>query len=153
MDIVDELIRVVNAKRYYSITFYLNTVPIITINFGKDKKITVLVNNMKEIRSHEVEFNGDVDTFVSDMYNILVYSGIDELIQTTKDPKVTFYSEPYLHGTISKDGITVELDEVDFGDRREPNMVHKKYEINADVQLSGLIIPKIASAFAYLRFT
>ena len=153
MDIVDELIRVINTKRYNSITFFLNTIPIITTSFGKDRKATVLVNNMKEIRSYEVEFNGDIDTFVSDMYNILVYSGVDELIQTSKDPEVMFYSEPYLHGVISKDGITVELDEVNFDDRGEPNMVHKKYEINADVQLSGLTIPKITSAFAYLRLT
>ena len=152
MNIINELSRVISTKRYKNITFYLNTVPILTVDFGKDRKATVLVNNMKELRNYEVEFNGDVDGFVSDIYNILVYSGVDELINTSKDKKVTFYSEPYLHGTVDGNGINIEFDEVDFGDRREPNMVHKKYEISDSIVLSGFIVSQIAGMFAYLLF-
>jgi len=152
MDIVKELAYVLNTKRYKDITFYLDSVPIITIFFDKDRKITVFVNNMKELRGYNIEFDGGVDTFIMDIDNIMMSTGVNELIQTSKDPKVSFHSEPYLYGTISKDGIVIERDVEDYNDENEPVMIHKKYEIKFNAEPLGLTVSRIAGAFAYLQY-
>ena len=152
MDIVKELAYILNTKRYKDITFYLDTVPILTISFDKDRKITVFVNNMKELRGYNVTFDGGVDTFIMDVDNIVMSTGVDELIRNSKDSKVSFRSEPFLYGEVSKDGIVIERDVEDYNDENEPVMIHKKYEIKFDAEPLDLTMSRIAGAFAYLQY-
>jgi len=152
VDVMRELARVVAIKRYPSVTFYLNAVPIITVNFDNNNNATLFMNNMEEIRSKEITYKRNVDVYVSEVYDALVYNGIDELIRTSKDQKVTFRSGSNLHGTISRDGVVVEMDEGDLSDKREPKMVHKKYEISTDIELSGFTVAQIVGMFAYQPF-
>ena len=144
MDIIGELSKIINRKVNNNVTFYLKNIPILTVNFEKNSNAVIITNNMKELRNYELKLEGEVDYFVSYVTNILVYSGVDELIETSKDSKIKFYSDPYLYGEIEENKVIVEKEEV----ADEETTIHKKYEIATTIKLSGLTIADIVGAFA-----
>jgi len=61
MYLVERLTRVINEKKYHNVTFSINEIPIITANFLKDRKVVILLNNMKELIYHELKFEDNAD--------------------------------------------------------------------------------------------
>ena len=153
MSLVEKLIRILDNKKYATLTFSLRGIPIITTIFGKDKDVVLITNNMKELRYNTVLYNGDVNSFVKEVENVLVYTGIDELIKRSKGFKIALDSEPYLDGEISENKIVIDQVDVDVDDKDGEVNISKRYGITAVVELRAKTLAEVIGAFAYLRFS
>jgi hypothetical protein len=148
MSLIEELSRIVYAKRYNIVTFLINGTPIVTANFLKDGKVTILVNNMKEIRYYELSYNGDTSNFADEVTNILIYSGIDSMIRELRGSIIKFYGEPYLEGEIRENKLIINQRETDLDEEGEEVERSDKREITAVIGLTGVTLAKTISAFA-----
>ena len=148
MDIIGELSKIINTKVNDNLTFYLGDIPIITVNFEKDRSSIIITNNMNELRYNKLEFNDDVDEFVIKTRDILIYSGVEDMVKKSKGSKIRFVSMPLINGEVSERGIIIEKEEVDVDNTGEEDIINKKYEINADIGLSGLTLANVIGAFA-----
>ena len=147
MSLIEQLIRVIHEKKYHSVTFSINAMPIITVNFLKDGKVVVLLNNMEELRCYELKFEGDVDKFVNDIENMLIYSGIDPIIKKMKVQYIDFYGEPYLKGKIIENKIIITQQDVMIDDDGSEVTFNNRDEVTAVVTLSGITIAQVIGAF------
>jgi len=148
MSLIEQLIRVIHEKKYHSVTFLINAMPIITVNFLKDGKVMILLNNMEELRYYEFKFEGDVDKFVNDIENMLIYSGIDPMIRKMSVKCIDFHGEPYLVGKILENKIIINQQDMMFDeDGSEVTFLDRK-EVITDVNPSGYVLAQIIGAFA-----
>ena len=148
MFLIEQLTRVIHEKKYHSVTFSINAIPIVTANFLKDRKVVVLLNNMEELRYYEFKFEGDVDKFVNDVNNMLIYSGIDPMIRKMSVKCIDFHGEPYLIGKILENKIIINQQDMMFDeDDSEVTFLDRK-EVITDVTLTGLTIAEIIGTFA-----
>jgi hypothetical protein len=152
MDIVKELIRVIPTERYNHIIVYLGGMPIVRAEFHKKYDISIITNNMKDLGHYKLEYVGNINDFINEVNNILVHSGVDELIKKSEGSKITFRSCASLNGEINKDSIIIEQDEKDNDNTGEGNIVHKRYEINASISLSGHTLSNVIGVFVFQYF-
>jgi hypothetical protein len=148
MSLIEELSRVVHEKKYNNITLSINGIPIITVNFLKDGKVVVLLNNMNELRYYELHYHGDVDKFASEVNDILIYSGVDQMIRKMRGSSIKFYGDPYLEGEIREKKLIISQGEVDLDEEGEEVVRSDKHEITAVIGLTGVTVSKIIGAFA-----
>ena len=153
MSLVERLVHILDNRKYATLTFSLRGIPIVTAIFGKDKDVMIITNNMKELRYNVVLYSGDVNNFVKEIENILVYSGIDELIRKYRGVSIEIDSEPYLSGEISENKITIEQVDTDYNDIDGEVTISKRYGITAVVEIKVKTLAEVIGAFAYLRFT
>ncbi len=152
MDLVKELVRVIPTERYNHVVFYLKDMPIVRAEFHKRCDILIITNNMKDLGHFKLMYMGNINDFINEANNILIYSGVDELIKKSEGSKITFRSWASIYGEINKDGIIVEQDEKDIDNTGEEDTIHKKYEINTSIDLSGLTLAKLIGVFVFQYF-
>jgi len=148
MSLVEQLTRVIHEKKYRSVTFSINAVPVVTVNFLKDGKVTVLLNNMEELRCFELTYNGDTDKFVSYIEDILIYSGVDPMIRKMKVSYIDFHGEPYLEGKVLENKIIITQQDVMFDDDNDEVTFKTRDEVTAVIELTGHTLAQIIGAFA-----
>ena len=148
MSLIEQLTRVIHEKKYHSVTFSINEVPIVTANFGKEYVVNIIFNNMEELRCYQFKFEGDVDKFVNDVNNMLIYSGIDPMIRKMKVQYIDFYGEPYLKGKIIENKIIIMQQDVMIDDDGSEVTFNNRDEVTAVVTLTGLTIAQVIGAFA-----
>jgi len=153
MSLIEELIRVIHARKYNIITFLVNDVPVVTVNFLKDRKVILLVNNMKEIRNYELTYNEDIDKFADEVINVFVYSGVDTMIRKFKGSIMKFYGEPYLEGEIRENKLIISQEEADLDEEGEEVVRSDRHEITAVIGLTGVTLAKTIGAFALQFYT
>jgi len=147
MSLVGELTRVIYPKKYYNVTFSVNSVPIVTVRFQKDKKVIVIANNLEELRCYEFDANKDINEFVKDVENMLIYSGIDPMIRKMNVQCIDFYGEPYLKGKILQNKIIITQQEIMIDDDGDEVTFNNRDEVTAVIMLSGLTIAQVIGAF------
>jgi len=152
MDIVRELIRVIPTERYNHVVFYFEDIPIVRAEFHKKYEISIITNSMKDLGYWKIEYMGSINDFIDDVNNILMYSGVDELIKKSEGSKITFRSWASIYGEINKDRIIIEQDEKDINNVGEEYIVHKKYEVNVNISLSGRTLSEVIGAFMFQYF-
>ena len=153
MSLIEKLLRVFDYKEYSNVTFYLRGIPIATAMICKDKNVILITNNMKELRYNTVHYNENVDSFVKEVEDVLVYSGVDELIKRSRGFKIEFSSEPYLKGEISENKITIDQVDVDVDDKDGEVTITKRYGITTVVEMKARTVAEVIGALTCLRFT
>jgi len=153
MSLIEKLLRVLDYKGYSNVTFYLRGIPITTVMLGKDKNVILITNNMKELRYNVVPYNENVDNFVKEVEDTLVYNGVDELIKRSKGFKIEFNSEPYLKGEISENKITIDQVDVDVDDKDGEVTITKRYGITTVIEMKAKTVAEVIGALTCLRFT
>jgi hypothetical protein len=148
MSLIEQLARVIHVKKYNSITFSVNDVPIITANFLENNKVIILINNMKELRYYELSYNGDVNSFANDVNDVLIYSGVDPMVRKLKGSSIKFYGEPYLEGEIRENKLIISQSKVDLDEEGGEVVSSDRHEITAVIGLTGVTLAKTISAFA-----
>jgi hypothetical protein len=147
MSLIEELSRIIHEKKYNNITFSINGIPIITVNLLKDEKVIILVNNMNELRYYELHYSGDTDKFVSEVNDVLVYSGVDSIIRKMRGSSIRFYGDPYLEGEVMGGKLIISQGEVDLDEEDGEVVRSDRHEITAVIGLTGVTVSKIISAF------
>ena len=148
MSFVVELTYILNNRRYSSLTFSIDGIPIVTVNFGKDRIVDVIINNMEELRYYRFKFESDDSKLADEIENVLIYSGVDEIVRKSDGSKITFHAEPYLNGEIKGDEIVIEQGEVSLDEEHGEVLLHKRYEIDGVIEISGHTLAEIIRAFA-----
>jgi len=148
MSLIEELTRVIHPKKYNNVTFLLDNIPIVTINFLKDGKVILLINNMKELRYYELNYNANADNFTNDVLDKLIYSGVDTMLRQSKGSAMEFQGEPYLEGKIMKNKLIINQGETDLDEEGEEVVRSDRHEITAVIGLTGVTLAKTISAFA-----
>ena len=148
MALIQELSNIIHPKKYNNITFSVNGIPIITVNFLKDGKVMLLVNNMKELRYYELDFDKNTDNFADEVLDKLIYSGIDPMIRELRGSTIKFEGEPYLEGEIMKNKLIISQGKTDLDEGGEEVVVSDKHEITAVIGLTGVTLAKTITAFA-----
>ena len=148
MSLVDELIKILHGSKYSILTFYLKDVLIVTVIFTENKDAVIITDNM----CYKVPYNGVVNSFVSEVYNMLVYSGVDELVRKSKGSSIEFDSEPYLYGEITQNMLFIEQD-ADIDDMGEGITISKRYGITAISEVTSRTLAEVIGAFAYQNFS
>jgi hypothetical protein len=152
MDLLKELVRVIPTGKYNNITFYLKDIPIVKVEFNENHDVLIITNNMKDFGHYKLEFRGDVNDFVDKVNDVLTYGGVNQLIEKSKGSKITFNTGSLLNGEISEDSVIINQEEVDRDNTGEEDIIHKKYEINTNIDLSTLMLAEVISVFAFQYF-
>ena len=148
MSLVGELTRVIHTKKYNHIIFLADDIPIVAINFSEDRNIKIIVNNMEELRCYEVKLNDNVDNFVNDVENILIYAGVDTIVRKMKDSVIELYAEPYLRGKIRENKIIISQEEVVFNEDQDEVRFLNRDEIITVITMTALTLAYVIGAFA-----
>ena len=153
MSLAEKIVRILDNRKYTTLTFSLRGIPIVTALLLSNEDIIVITNNMKELRYTKVSYNGDVSKFMKDVEDVLVNNGIDELIKRSKGLSIKFDSEPYLYGEISENKITIDQIDVDVDDKDGEVTISKRYGVTTVVEMRAKTVAEVIGAFACLRFT
>jgi len=148
MSLMEELTRIIHAKKYHTVTFSVNSIPIVTARFQKDKKVDIIINNMEELRCYKFNADKDIGEFVNDVRNMLIYSGIDPMIRKMEVQCVDLYAEPYLKGKILENKVIVDQQGTMFDDDGDEITFLERKEVIADIGLTGYTLAEIIGAFA-----
>jgi len=148
MSLVGELTRVIHTKKYNHIIFLADDIPIVAINFSEDRNIKIIVNNMEELRCYEVKLNDNIDNFVNDVENILIYAGVDTIVRKMKDSVIELYAEPYLRGKIRENKIIISQEEVVFNEDQDEVRFLNRDEIITVITMTALTLAYVIGAFA-----
>jgi hypothetical protein len=148
MSLVGELTRVIHAKKYSDVVFLADDIPIVAVNFSEDRNVKIIVNNMEELRCYELKVNDNIDNFVSDVEDILIYSGVDTIVRKMKDSVIEFYAEPYLKGKIRENKIIISQEEVMFNEDQDDVRFLNRNEITAVITMTALTLAQVIGAFA-----
>ena len=148
MSLIGELSRIIGDRRYNELTFSVNGIPIITVEYRKDKEVLILINNMEKLRVYSYKFEGDVDKFVKDVENAFVYSGIDEIIKKLRGVSIKFYAEPYLDGEVMPNKVIVNKGDVSIDEEGQEFVYSNRYEITGVIELKSYTLAEIITAFA-----
>ena len=148
MSLVGELTRVIHSKKYTNIVFLADDIPIVAVNFSEDRNVKIIVNNMEELRCYEVKLNDNIDNFVNDVENILIYAGVDTIVRKMKDSVIELYAEPYLRGKIRENKIIISQEEVVFNEDQDEVRFLNRNEIIAVITMTALTLAQVIGAFA-----
>jgi len=148
MSLVGELTRVIHSKKYNNIVFFADDIPIVAVNFSEDRNVKIIVNNMEELRCYELKLNDNIDNFVNDVENILIYSGIDTIIRKMKGSVIELYAEPYLRGKIRENKIIISQEEVVFNEDQDEVRFLNRNEIITVITMTALTLAYVIGAFA-----
>jgi len=148
MSLVGELTRVIHSKKYNNIVFFADDIPIVAVNFSEDRNVKIIVNNMEELRCYELKLNDNIDNFVNDVENILIYSGIDAIIRKMKGSVIELYAEPYLRGKIRENKIIISQEEVVFNEDQDEVRFLNRNEIITVITMTALTLAYVIGAFA-----
>jgi len=148
MSLIEDLTRVIRSKKYHSITFSVDDMPIMTVIFSKDKKVVMLVNSVEELRYYELAFGDDVESFTNEVKNMLTYNGIDPMIRKMKNPVIEFHGEPYLRGKIRENKIIIIQQDTVFDEDGDEVTFLSRDEIMTTIELTGATLAQIITAFA-----
>jgi len=148
MSLVGELTRVIHAKKYSNVVFLADDIPIVAVNFSEDRNVKIIVNNMEELRCYEVKLNDNIDNFVNDVENILIYAGIDTIVRKMKGSVIELYAEPYLRGKIRENKIIISQEEVVFNEDQDEVRFLNRNEIITVITMTALTLAYVIGAFA-----
>ena len=148
MSLVGELTRVIHSKKYNNIVFFADDIPIVTVNFSEDRNVKIIVNNMEELRCYELKLNDNIDNFVNDVENILIYSGVDVILRKMKGSVIELYAEPYLRGKIRENKIIISQEEVVFNEDQDEVRFLNRDEIITVITMTALTLAYVIGAFA-----
>ena len=148
MSLIRQLSRIIDREAYNGLTFYVNGVPIITVEFHTDKEVTMLMNDMKKLRLFDGRFPDDIDTFRKKIETALVYNGIDELLKELKVMNIKFYAERYIDGEIMPNKIVINRGDADVDENGQEFVLFKRYEITGAIELTSHTLADIITAFA-----
>jgi len=148
MSLVGELTRIIHTKKYNHIIFLADDIPIVAVNFSEDRNIKIIVNNMEELRCYEVKLNDNIDNFVNDVENILIYAGVDTIVRKMKDSVIELYAEPYLRGKIRENKIIISQQEILFNEDQDEVRFLNRNEIIAVITMTALTLAQVIGAFA-----
>jgi hypothetical protein len=148
MSLVGELTHVIHTKKYNHIIFLADDIPIVAVNFSEDRNIKIIVNNMEELRCYEVKLNDNIDNFVNDVENILIYAGIDTIVRKMKDSVIELYAEPYLRGKIRENKIIISQEEILLNEDQDEVRFLNRNEIIAVITMTALTLAQVIGAFA-----
>jgi len=148
MSLVGELTRVIHSKKYNNIVFFADDIPIVTVNFSEDRNVKIIVNNMEELRCYELKLNDNIDNFVNDVENILIYSGVDAILRKMKGSVIELYAEPYLRGKIRENKIIISQEEVVFNEDQDEVRFLNRDEIITVITMTALTLAYVIGAFA-----
>ena len=148
MSLVGELTRVIHSKKYNNIVFFADDIPIVAVNFSEDRNVKIIVNNMEELRCYELKLNDNIDNFVNDVENILIYSGVDVVLRKMKGSVIELYAEPYLRGKIRENKIIISQEEVVFNEDQDEVRFLNRNEIITVITMTALTLAYVIGAFA-----
>jgi len=148
MSLVGELTRVIHSKKYNNIVFFADDIPIVAVNFSEDRNVKIIVNNMEELRCYELKLNDNIDNFVNDVENILIYSGVDAILRKMKGSVIELYAEPYLRGKIRENKIIISQEEVVFNEDQDEVRFLNRNEIITVITMTALTLAYVIGAFA-----
>jgi len=148
MSLVGELTRVIHSKKYNNIVFFADDIPIVAVNFSEDRNVKIIVNNMEELRCYELKLNDNIDNFVNDVENILIYSGVDAILRKMKGSVIELYAEPYLRGKIRENKIIISQEEVVFNEDQDEVRFLNRDEIITVITMTALTLAYVIGAFA-----
>jgi len=148
MSLVGELTRVIHSKKYTNIVFLADDIPIVAVNFSEDRNVKIIVNNMEELRYYELKVNNDIDNFVSDVEDILIYSGVDTIVRKMNGSGIEFYAEPYLKGKIRENKIIISQEEILLNEDGDEIRFLNRNEIIAVITMTALTLAQVIGAFA-----
>ncbi|MFP3203647.1 MAG: hypothetical protein RXR43_16000 [Sulfolobus sp.] len=145
----DELVSVLHLNSYNDITFYLNSIPIVTVHLNHDDNtVTIITNNMSEMNYHQYHYSQNPEEIEVEVQNILIDNGIEDLLQHNANANVTF-SSLFLSGRIDSHQVQIEqLEIIDSND----NTAYNTYTFNNN-EVSIFTIAEIIAAFVHQFFS